>query len=43
MGFEPMTPVFERAKTAHGFYRAVTVIGLKDKVAPVLNELSTTP
>jgi hypothetical protein len=27
MGFEPTTPVFERAKTVHGLDRAATVIG----------------
>jgi hypothetical protein len=26
-GFEPMIPVFEQAKTAHGIDRAATVIG----------------
>jgi hypothetical protein len=25
-GFEPMIPVFERAKTVHAFYRSATVI-----------------
>jgi hypothetical protein len=28
MGFEPTTPVFERAKTVHALERAVTVIEL---------------
>jgi hypothetical protein len=28
MGLEPMTPVFERAKTVHALDRAATVIGL---------------
>jgi hypothetical protein len=27
MGFEPMIPVFERAKTVHALDRAATVIG----------------
>jgi hypothetical protein len=27
VGFEPTTPVFERAKTVHALDRAVTVIG----------------
>jgi hypothetical protein len=27
VGFEPMAPVFERAKTVHTFHRAATVIG----------------
>jgi hypothetical protein len=27
VGFEPMTPVFERAKTVHAIDRAATVIG----------------
>jgi hypothetical protein len=26
-GFEPMTPVFEQAKTVHALDRAATVIG----------------
>jgi hypothetical protein len=29
VGFEPMTPVFERAKTVHAFDRAATVIGTR--------------
>jgi hypothetical protein len=28
VGFEPMIPVFERAKTAHALDRAATVIGI---------------
>jgi hypothetical protein len=28
LGFEPATPVFERAKTVHALDRAATVIGL---------------
>jgi hypothetical protein len=28
MGFEPTSPVFERAKTVHSLDRAATVIGL---------------
>jgi hypothetical protein len=28
VGFEPMIPVFERAKTVHALDRAATVIGL---------------
>jgi hypothetical protein len=27
VGFEPAIPVFQRAKTVHGFERAATVIG----------------
>jgi hypothetical protein len=27
VGFEPMAPVFERAKTIHASYRSATVIG----------------
>jgi hypothetical protein len=30
VGFEPTTPVFERAKTVHALYRAGTVIGHED-------------
>jgi hypothetical protein len=30
VGFEPMTPVFERAKTVHAVDRATTAIGLKE-------------
>jgi hypothetical protein len=29
VGFEPMTPVFERVKTVHALDCAATVIGLK--------------
>jgi hypothetical protein len=28
VGFEPTTPVFERAKTVHALDRAITVIGI---------------
>jgi hypothetical protein len=28
VGFEPMIPVYERAKTFHALYRAATVTGL---------------
>jgi hypothetical protein len=28
VGFEPMTPAFERAKTVHALDRAATVFGL---------------
>jgi uncharacterized membrane protein len=28
VGFEPMTPVFEQAKTVHALDRAATVIGV---------------
>jgi hypothetical protein len=28
VGFEPKTPIFERAKTVHALDRAATVIGL---------------
>jgi hypothetical protein len=30
VGFEPTTPVFERAKTVHAWDRAATVIGFND-------------
>jgi hypothetical protein len=29
VGFEPMAPVFERAKTVHELYRVATVIGCR--------------
>jgi hypothetical protein len=31
VGFELMTPVFERAKTIHALERVATVIGLSNK------------
>jgi hypothetical protein len=31
VGFEPTIPVFEEAKTFHGFVRSVTVIGMTSK------------
>jgi hypothetical protein len=34
MGFEPTTPVFERAKTVHAPDRAATVIGSSENYCP---------
>jgi hypothetical protein len=31
-GFEPVIPVFERAKTVHGLDRAATVIGSRASI-----------
>jgi hypothetical protein len=39
VGFEPTTPVFERAKTVHALGRAVTVIG-KDSLPCSRNSYS---
>jgi hypothetical protein len=35
VGFEPTTPVFERAKTVHSLYSAATVIGFSSVIAEV--------
>jgi hypothetical protein len=37
VGFEPMTPVFERAKTVHVLDRAATVIGTRPTYEKVMN------
>jgi hypothetical protein len=38
VGFEPTTPVFERAKIFHSVDRAATVIGLDLFTITILNE-----
>jgi hypothetical protein len=41
VGFDPTTPVFERAKTAHALDRAATVNGLKIPYIAECNCLAT--
>jgi hypothetical protein len=41
VGFEPMIPVFERAKTVHALDRAATVIGKKKYIALIICFINT--
>jgi hypothetical protein len=38
VGFEPMIPVFERAKTVNALGRAANVIGLSQRYEDVIGE-----
>jgi hypothetical protein len=42
VGFEPMTPAFERAKTVHALDDAATVMGETNKAVAMLLDAKTT-